>query len=278
MNELKLNLIAIKTERGFYISHDTKLETGYSSNYGKVFDFLFDGKQLEKTYHKNWGYMGNLPTKIEKKVGQSDINHRHELIDPTLKSGKFPNKIELVEFDIEIIAEIENFQFKRGFKFGVTGKDEQNITERDLQYQLLDRILFHPDLLQDKKCRLSGGDFYKIIRNHIKQNINLEYAEITSDYDFCLTVRKRIKLIENESCTVDVNLNSFSKMKRKPKYETHYRYTTIYKLAPKAYQNYPVCQGLEGKNWGYIERTIRHYLNEIMKKINEPLMGVIIDN
>jgi len=324
---IELELIAIKTEKGYYISDNYFKSNYYDST--KVFFYLFDGKKLEETYNKNWGYTKSLPKKVEKEINQPDINHRYELIDPELTSKKCPkvlireevaeyydygwnwkeeykhlqslyklvsdkqpNKIENIEFDITVIAEIENFQFKKGFKFEALQemgyKDIKiNITEKNLQYQLLDKIIFHPDLLQDKKCRLSSEDSYKIIRNYIKQNINLDYAKIDPDYRFCFGVKKKIKLADQESYTIDVNLNPFGK-KRKPRYETRYRKSrevTIYEIAPKPYQHYPTSPSFEGENWEDIEQKIKKYLEDLINKINEPLidckyckgMGVVLN-
>ena len=36
---------------------------------------------------------------------------------------------------------------------------------------------------------------YRIIRSHIKSHIDGGYAGVTSDYDFCFTVKKKIRVV-----------------------------------------------------------------------------------
>ncbi|MFK5882928.1 MAG: hypothetical protein QM489_01155 [Candidatus Izemoplasma sp.] len=43
-------------------------------------------------------------------------------------------------------------------------------------------------------CEISSQDLYNIIRERVKQNINYENAAITSDYDFCFTVKRKLQV------------------------------------------------------------------------------------
>ena len=45
-----------------------------------------------------------------------------------------------------------------------------------------------------RRCRLTSQESFDIIRWYIKRNIDPKAAEMTSDYDFCLTVKKLIPL------------------------------------------------------------------------------------
>src|SRR5690606_15220463 len=102
-------------------------------------------------------------------------------------------------------------------------------------------------------------------------NIDPKYAEITSDYDFCLTVKKKIE-IEPEEYRVNINA-AYSR--RKPKYETRFnrsRSVEIYKTSPEGYQGYPTVDNFTGKDADDLKKNVDNFLEELMKKINEPLV------
>ena len=141
------------------------------------------------------------------------------------------------------------------------------------------KIFFPKVLLPTRPCKLSSYQSYQIIRNHIKDNINPKYAEITSDYDFCLSVAKKIRLAEKEPYEVDTNNSLFSERKRKPKYETRYRTDrtiVAYETAPlkdnSVYKGYTKTEGFEAANYRELEEKIKTFLADLMEVINEPLV------
>lgn len=286
MNEKKciesdLNIVAIKTKNNVYISDNIKGE-GYFNT--KLRDKLFDGEKISETYVKDWFVLSKIPQKIERIVPAQRINQRYELREqftPTDMTPKIINqsyideddeyynvrglyelKYDLTEeskeevpFKITILDEIENFQpIKEEFK---------------LQYNLIDRLQTHPILLPTKPCSLSNEESYKIIRNYIKQHINYEYASITSDYDFCFTVKKKIKLAETETWQINKGTE------KRPRYETKYRKYNeieIFNVAPKAYQSYNIVKPFTGKDYDDLKNNIDKYLKELITFINEPVV------
>lgn len=296
--ERKLQLIAIKTKNTVLIS-DNIDGSRYHRSYLK--DYLYDGNKPEDTYKEDWVKLNKLPEKIETKVPPKQINRRYELkegfsaTDLTPKvineryiddeseyyevKGLYDLKYDMtettydeIEFDINVIEELDE-----GFE----------ITEQkfNYQYNLLDRIQTHPLLLQNKPCQLSKKETYSIIRNHVKNNINPKVAQITSDYDFCFTVKKKIELSEVQEYMVDVN--SMHK-RRKPKFEKRYnsaRSVEVFAAAPEPYNSYPVVEPFVGENNEDLNNKVEAYLVELMDMINEPLVdcpnckgkGVILD-
>jgi hypothetical protein len=121
----------------------------------------------------------------------------------------------------------------------------------------------------------------KIIRNHIKLNIDPKYARITSDYDFCLTVEK---VISHEPIPYSVVMGT----KRRPRNETRYRNSRsikIFQTSPEGYTDYPTQKPINGLNQKDLEEKVDLYLNELMEEINKPFiecehcngMGVILN-
>ncbi len=51
---------------------------------------LFDGKAPERSWEESWYCIPVLPSKITHMVGQPDINHRFDLIDPSMESEQIP--------------------------------------------------------------------------------------------------------------------------------------------------------------------------------------------
>ncbi|MBE1868631.1 MULTISPECIES: hypothetical protein [Bacillus] len=280
-----MKLIGIKTSNCFLVSDNIEGKRYFHS---QLDELLFDGKRASETYKSDWFKLDKEPRVIEKQLPAKKINHRYELkegfqeseLTPKvikdsyigedseyyevkglydLKFEEVPQQNQKIEFEMNVIEEID----------GELKLQSQNF---NLNYNLLDRIQTHPMLLETKPCYLSHEESYKIIRNHIKANINPKFARITSDYDFCLTVVKVLELYKPHEYIVD--LNAMYK-RRKPKLEKRFqtkREVEIYNVAPKAYQSYPIVEPFSGKDVEDLKSNIKKFLDDLMAKINEPLV------
>lgn len=322
-----LKLIAIKTDKGYYIT-DNINNDGYYSTTIKI--QKFDGKKPEITFHKDWFIVKNIPRKIEKEKHRPLINVRYELVSPEMfpKLKKIYNGSEVIikepcsennwereiteefqkiaslysyeselgemiyepiEFEFEVIGEMKSISGNTPFAYEVENEANYgktyNIYNNDIVRNLIDKIVTPPILIHLKPCSLTSHVSYKIIRQYVKQNIDLNVAKITSDYNFCFTVQKVIGLAETEEYTVVENFFS----KRKNKYVTKHRNSREVKIfemgwSPKCYEGYTPIKGFEGKNEKDLKKNIDKYLKDLIKEINEPLveckhcngMGVIL--
>ncbi|MBT2759935.1 hypothetical protein [Paenibacillus sp. ISL-20] len=278
-NKEPLKLIAIKTKSRVYVSDNIKND---SYHHTKLKSLYFDNELPTDTYRKDWFEIKEVPNSIQRKLPTERINERYELKEAHYNTGLpkvlhrsdfdedtgqyesvyglYELKYELtdpglddVEFELIVIAELENFEIVRN--------------DYTLQHSLLDQISTHPILLSTKPCKLSRADSYRIVRNYVKTHIDTRWAKITSDYDFCFTVSKEISH-EPEEFRVDIG-------KRKPKYETRYRRsrtTKVFEVAPSSYNSYPVIEPFEGKNEEDLKQNIQKYLDELMEVINKPLV------
>jgi hypothetical protein len=172
-----------------------------------------------------------------------------------------PTHYENIEFEINILDADANFKLIK--------------TEYSIESKFIDRLTVHPILLPSLPCSLSVGQTYKIIREFVKSHIDLEWAKITSDYDFCFTVKKLIYLDEPENYSVDVaNINNWGRRKRKPRLETRYRKyreMEIFQMAPSPYQNYTVVKPFSGNNYEEMMKQINDFLSNLISEINAPL-------
>jgi hypothetical protein len=297
MNETP-KLQAIKTTDGFFV----KDARGFS----------FNGERPRETWKRDWFKVSSIE-KIEKVVPETKTLTGYSLKPdyaptagmPARVDQKFfgeeyyenilyplytaeyevtPETTEPTEVEVEVVAEVDGELIEASIHFPVYGAYPKTdgkcwaITSDRVKLGLLDEIITPEILRQERPCELSSQDSYAIIRAHIKDNIDPKVAEITSDYDFCLTVTKRIPLAKKEEYKVDENFSLFGgRRKRKPKIVTKYREARrieIYKIAPRlngrVYDGYPEAPMFRGENARNLKDNIDTYLEELMEEINRP--------
>jgi hypothetical protein len=142
------------------------------------------------------------------------------------------------------------------------------------EYSDLERMLVPEFLLHKRPCSLSSLQSYRIIRAYVKENINPKVAEITSDYDFCFDVSKKIKIKPYISSYEAKKLNG--KSYRPPKNISITVRDKAYKVfemthSSRNYQNYTPIPGFKGDSLEDLHKNIKDYLDHLMYLINEPL-------
>lgn len=295
-----LKLYVIKTGNGVYISDN--IQNSNPTYYGsKISSFLFNGVVAEKTYRNDWFKLSNIPTKIERKIPASKINIRYELkagypespLTPKVLTetpfdedsdyyevcGLYVQKYELkeeglesIDFELVVLAEEENFSIIK-----------QDFTP---QYSIIDQIMINPVLLPTKPCTISSIQLYPIVRNYIKTYLDGRYAKITSDYDFCFTVQKVIALSKPTQYTVtkESGKGRWKKKWNEIRYNSDKK-ITIFEMAPKPYNSYPVIEPINGDNYEDLQNKIGEFCKSLIEVINKPLkecsccegLGVIIE-
>jgi hypothetical protein len=200
-----------------------------------------------------------------------------------LTSDPQPDALEEVEFSADLIFEIdheaqkvETFSYPAMRNSGKnSGFDE--ITNENLRRRLIDEIAVPSIYRGERPCKLTSVQTYNIIRQHVKLNIDSKVAVVTSDYDFCFTVKKRIKLAVPVKYTVDINnTNIFSKRKKKSIYEERYhtaKDVEIFEMTSEEhkYKGYTPIRGIEGINDADLKKKLDTYLADLMAYINEPV-------
>ena len=190
--------------------------------------------------------------------------------------------IEIVdEFEFIIVLETGEIEEPKKMKYEAwitqyTSDGLKNITNKDIVHQLIDQIVFPSILIHETPCTLSSKESYDIVRRHVQNNIDPKVAKITSDYDFCFTVQKRVPLAEPYKYQVDLNNSIFNKRKRKPNIVTRIqeeRLLPCFEMtySPQNYKGYTPIKPFEAQNENELKEQIDEYLSELMSKINEPL-------
>lgn len=184
-----------------------------------------------------------------------------------------------IEFNFEIthrIDKIENVQTPDKFGYKVFRSRWQHegtrvLTAPEIRHPAIDEILYPDILLPTRPSYLTSKQSYDIIRLFVKENINNKVAEITSDYDFCFTVKKKIELCEVEEYMVNVAIS-----KRKPRYEKRFkrdRSVEIFEMthSESNYKGYTVIPGFQGVDQEDLKKNIDTFLSKLIEKINQPL-------
>jgi len=299
-------LFAIKTDKGVAISPQSRDQ--------KPQAYRYDGQRGEPTHHDRWLMLPAIPTTVEQIKVAHTVTTGYKLRDGVavseatpaeLPSDAFhywdnegpwdavrgvydpvtedvPETYEAIEFSVTTLAEIKDFDAYTNFSFDA-GKVyssysdqmvDTRVTDQSVEYQLADKVFFHPEVLPLRPSRLSSEDSYKIIREHIKQNIDGKRARITSDYDFCLTVAKVIRLAEPYEYTTESGTGKRKRVERKL---CSNREVVVYKVAPDrgrdgVYSGYPRCPEFVGANHADLVANIKARLDELIAEINAPVV------
>lgn len=146
------------------------------------------------------------------------------------------------------------------------------ITNKSIEHQLVDKIIFPAIILHDTPCKLSSEESYKIIRWHVRQHINPKVAKITSDYDFHFAVSKVIPLAEPYTQQYE-----HRRGRHKPVITSRYISTREFPIfeithGNNRWKDCDVVEGFEANTEDLLKHQIDNYLTELMKRINEPLV------
>lgn len=197
----------------------------------------------------------------------------------TYKFDTLPNYFVDVPCDIQVVCEIDNYNFPPKLEYNAVQKvgwseKQYTITNADVHHQTLDQIIFPSVLLCDRLCKFTSKQMYDITRQYILDHIDNSVAKITSNYDFCFTVKKLIPLIEPETITYQ---NIFARTKR----ERNRIHTTVKKFEEKEifemthdqsrYQNYTVIPEMCANNETELKEKVDTWLEGLMEIINKPL-------
>lgn len=312
-----MKLIGIKTNDGYYVTNDLKNQTNYYNSNSPLLNYVINGEKPTETFHQKWVMVKTEPKLIQIYKPQPDTNKRYELKDSSLSdkfkpvwpmdeakkwdeaeeqviytqgfipelyelvSDKQPDILVDVEFEYETITEIDEIKTPKFFSYSRQGKwsheKYQDITNKNIEFDMISKIITPSILLHTQPCKLTRQESFDIVRKYVQENIDGKYAHITSDYDFCFTVKKRVKLAKPHKYTVDENDNFFGllgKRKKKPKYVERVateNKITIFECAPKPYQSYTVIEPFEAESQDELKELIDNYLSHLISVINEPL-------
>jgi hypothetical protein len=287
----------------------------WSSGPSSLKSFVINGQKPDDTYDKLWVSIPGKLNTVQKFRVTRYTNHRYELQDASLASEKIPLVISPsdsvydggskcddewgpqyamyrslyvhrydteppvlgnVEFEYFKLFDIPDLKQYQDFHYPIKpDKGGDVITNKSVKYQEIDKIVFPAPILPSRPQKLTSKESYDIIRKHIQNNISPSVARITSDYDFCFTVKKKIPLAKPYKIKTEITTPRGNSYKR-PKYNDFLvdeKEVQIFEMTSEKdnYKGYTPVKGFEGKDQDDLRLTIDNYLEELMAIINEPV-------
>lgn len=138
-------------------------------------------------------------------------------------------------------------------------------------YSDIERMLTPEFMLHTRPCELTSNQVYQIVRAYIKENINPRCAEITSDYNFCFTVKRKVHHAPIHNKTEIKKANGRSYAAPKFKHSTvSYKTVELFEMtnAEDKYKGYTIIQGWKADNLLDMQEQIKYYLDMLMEEIN----------
>jgi hypothetical protein len=297
----------IKTPNSTLVNKSNGWGNGSSAYY------YYNGKKLIDTFSDQWGLVEGDILDVTTKLPDTCINERYELKDYTLASDKIPQTLLLaevqcdedyewtgryatlqslyerkadkvdggfknIEFTLEVILtldhEIKEPQLAYDIFTKHANKPNSKITWSDVKKNSFIPSIALPEVVRHEvECSLTSKQVYDIARAHIKANINPVYAKITSDYDFCFSVKKNITLQTPYNTTVLTNLFGKGKPKEKSMF-VNTREVTIFEMthAQENYKGYTAIKCIKGENLEDLANKLDGLLHDLIEKINKPLI------
>ena len=189
---------------------------------------------------------------------------------------------EEVEFEVECKGVVEgdiskpiDTTFRISKDVGWGNKEVKPVQlDKIVHYGELDQILTPEFAIHTKPCALTSQQTYDIIRTYVKDHIDPKHAIITSDYDFCFTVKKKVALKPWVRSTELKKANGRSY--RSPKFKTQtvdHKQVEIFEMTheAKGYQGYTVIKDFVGASLEDLVDTIKNYLQDLIDYINMPV-------
>lgn len=186
---------------------------------------------------------------------------------------------EDAEFEVKDLGEIEisslSSPLNITYKVQRTNYPHEGTADLDLsqiaRYYDLDKMLVPEFAIQERPCNLSSTQTYNIIREYIKDNIDPKNATVTSDYNFCFTVKKKIKVkpwIKSYEIKKK-NGRSYAKP-RITKTPVEYKTGQIFEMTHTKdnHKGYTPVVGFKGETLQELADNIKLFLDELMYYIN----------
>ena len=233
-------------------------------------------KEESCEYEDDDDYVFYIGVKCKHYKFRSLFERKYDVTEPTWGE---------VEFSVEdkgvlSVVDVNNFQDMSLVistrRDSYTNWEDKDITA-DLSsvasYAEIERMLTPELAIHNRPCFITADTTYNIIRSHIKNNIVSSCARVTSDYDFCFTVKKVINIKEyvHKTELKKANGRSYAKPKYNSKLVTSDLVDAFDMCPSKPYSGYTPIKGFKGDTLQDLADNIRLYLDELMEYLNTPL-------
>lgn len=247
LDEMPESFIDVMTRNEFigYKIKEGYEDKGFESTHDKdFFDVDYDDECLHPEYMLYEKVYGEKTTTTEKTIIKFDEELDEDIEEPVTYDGNYDGNLFSKNTIVKVIP---------------------------IPSQV--HAFIYPNIvLPSKPCAYTSDQMYQIIRNHVILNIDPRYAKITSNYDFCFTVKKPLA-IPPITKSYDSNWRSRSKKIKMVSYRITDREVEVFEMTPQShsYKGYSVISGITAKSHKELQKKVDELLDKLMEEINEPL-------
>lgn len=200
-----------------------------------------------------------------------------------------PERWEEIDFEVQIIRnlEIENISKPVEMKimsYHQLGQYSVKPLEFDLKsvttWGELEKILTPEFLLHERPCEISSQNLYKIIRTYVVQNLDRTKCKITSDYDFCFTVKRLVQV--KPYVVKKEQYKGLFKSYNPPKFKNETVTTKevdCFEMTHdqadgngRGYKGYTIISALKANNLKQLSEYLKQYLDDLITNLNTPVV------
>lgn len=199
-----------------------------------------------------------------------------------------PERWEEIDFEIQILRNLEIENISNPIEMKIMSYHQGQYGVKPLEFDLksvttwdeLEKILTPEFLLHERPCEISSQNLYKIIRTHIIQKLDRTKCKITSDHDFCFTV-KRIVQVKPYVVRKEQYKGLF-KSYNPPKFKNEtvtVKEVDCFEMTHdqadgngRGYKGYTIIPALKANNLRQLSEYLKQYLDDLITNLNTPVV------
>lgn len=199
-----------------------------------------------------------------------------------------PERWEEINFEIQIIRNLEIENISNPIEMKIMSYHQGQYGVKPLEFDLksvttwdeLEKILTPEFLLHERPCEISSQNLYKIIRTHVVQKLDRSKCKITSDYDFCFTVKRIVQVkpyvVKNEQ--YKAGFKSYNPPKFKNETITTKEVDCFEMTHDQAdgngrgYKGYTIIPALKANNLKQLSEYLKQYLDDLIVNLNTTVL------
>lgn len=201
---------------------------------------------------------------------------------------KVPERWENVDFEVRVLREIEIDNLSKPVEMKVMSYNQGQFGVKPLEFDLksvttwgeLEKILTPEFLLHERPCEISSQNLYKIIRTHIVQKLDRTKCKITSDHDFCFTVKRIVQVkpyvVRREQYKTGIRSYSPSKFKNET---VSTKEVDCFEMTHdqadgngRGYKGYTIIPSLKANNLKELSEYLKQYLDDLIADLNSTVV------
>lgn len=202
----------------------------------------------------------------------------------TRVADKLPDYYEELPIEVTFLGEVskKELEYPSRSTYNVVKVNSYHTTKHPLDligiasFSELSEMMTVDLLLHNQPCSITSQQAYSIIRGYVNDNIAPMHAKVTSDYDFCFTVKKKVAIKPFE--TKKEILTSRNRSYKKPRFVTNntsHKKVEVFEMTHTArggnYGNYTPISGFKGDTLQELVDNVSSYLDELIEHINTPV-------